>query len=191
MRFPLVRPPGVSAVPTDDREGTVATVSTSRSLQNLIDDALVERDTPSGRRLAEIAQDAGFVLTHTTVNAIRGGTYKSRPEPLTIRAIAWLAKVTDDEAFAAAGLRVPGPPFAEELPPGVDYLSPEKRRAVIGILRVLVQTEDAVTDTAARTPVESRDIEGPARAPHSQTQPGAKRSKRTPRDDDKAASTTP
>jgi hypothetical protein len=64
--------------------------------------------------------------------------YKSRPRASTIRAIAWLAGVTEDVAFKAAGQPVPGPPFADELPPGVDNLPPKARRAAIEMLRALV-----------------------------------------------------
>lgn len=112
-----------------------------KNLRDLLDHALVERGVTSGRRLADVAQREGFDLTHTTVNAIRGGTYKSQPSDETLRAIAWLAGVSVEDAFTAAGLPVPGPPFADELPPGVDKLSPKARRAVIELLRVLVDEE--------------------------------------------------
>lgn len=117
-----------------------------RSLSALIDQAMTVRGVTSGRRLADLAQREGFVVSHATINAIRGNSYKSRPTDDTVRAIAWLARVSDEVAFRAAGLRVPGPPLAEELPPGVDNLSPEARKAVIGVLRVLVQQEEVVGD---------------------------------------------
>lgn len=116
-------------------------MNASKNLQELLDDALVVQGLTSGRRLAEVAQAAGFVLTHTTVNAIRSGAYKSRPSEETLRAIAWLAGVSEAEAFTAAGLPVPGPPLADELPPGVDQLTAKARRVVIELLRVLVDTE--------------------------------------------------
>jgi hypothetical protein len=77
-------------------------------------------------------------LTATTINQIRQGLYKSKPREGTIRALAWLAGVTDEVAFTAAGQPVPGPPFAEELPPGVDNLPGKARKAAIDMLRVLV-----------------------------------------------------
>lgn len=116
-------------------------VNAERSLRDLLNEARAARGNLSGRDLAEAAQKHGFKVTHTTINGLLGGTYKSRPKAETIRAIAWLAGVSEQEAFTAAGLRVPGPPFADELPPDVDYLSPAKRKAVIGLLRVLLNDE--------------------------------------------------
>ncbi|WP_252576021.1 hypothetical protein [Pseudarthrobacter cellobiosi] len=100
-----------------------------------------DRHATSGRQLAFLAQRQGFTLATTTVNAIRQGVYKSAPTAETIRAIAWLAGVSDEVAFMAAGQPVPGPPFAEELPPGVDNLSLKSRKAALDMLRVLVDLE--------------------------------------------------
>lgn len=111
-----------------------------QTLQDLVHEAKRKRGT-SVRQLAFIAHDHGYKVTHTTLNAIASGTYKSEPREVTVRAIAWLAGVSVEDAFTAAGLPVPGPPFADELPPGVDYLSPKARRAVIELLRVLVDEE--------------------------------------------------
>lgn len=118
---------GVSTVVTDDQS----------TLQALLRKAAADRDL-SGRALADLASSNGWKLTHGTINAIRSGTYKSDPSDDTIRAIAWLAGVSNRVAFAAAGRRPPGRPFADELPPGVDDLSPKERKAAIEMLRVLV-----------------------------------------------------
>lgn len=120
----------------------------AQSLQDLLDLAMARHQVGSGRRLADVAKEHGFAVTHTTINAIRGRTYKSRPSDETLRAIAWLASVPDAVAFSAAGLVVPGPPFADELPPGVDTLSPKARRAVIELLRVLIDEERVRTGSA-------------------------------------------
>ncbi|QDG88840.1 hypothetical protein [Pseudarthrobacter sp. NIBRBAC000502770] len=108
-----------------------------KSLRELVEVAITRHDT-SGRQLAFLAQREGFTLATTTVNAIRQGTYKSTPTNETIKAIAWLAGVSDEAAFTAAGQPVPGPPFADELPPGVDNLPAKARKAAIDMLRVLV-----------------------------------------------------
>lgn len=121
------------------------------TLRGLVAKSLAERNA-SGRELARLAESRGFKITFTTLNAIAAGTYKSRPSDETVRAIAWLAGVSNEVAFRAAGLRVPGPPFADELPPGVDNLSPEARKAVIGILRVLVQQEEVIGDARDAAP---------------------------------------
>lgn len=127
------------------------------SLQGLIGKARRERAT-SIRQLAMQAKAAGYKIVGTTLNAIESGSYKSTPSDDTIRAIAWLAGVGEETAFMAAGRRVPGPPFAAELPPGVDDLSPKEREAVIGLLRVLVaqrqelDNEDTSTQDTTRNP---------------------------------------
>lgn len=110
------------------------------TLRDLVERAVVSRDT-SVRQLCLTAQQQGFKVTYTTVNQIRQGIYKSVPREDTIRAIAWLASVSEEVAFTAAGQPVPGPPFAEELPPGVDNLSLKSRKAALDMLRVLVDLE--------------------------------------------------
>ena len=111
-----------------------------QTLRDLVLEAKQKRGA-SVRQLAFAAQEHGFKVTGTTLNGIAAGTYKSEPREVTVRAIAWLAGVSVEDAFTAAGLPVPGPPFADELPPGVDKLSPKARRAVIELLRVLVDEE--------------------------------------------------
>lgn len=127
----------------------------------------VERHKTSVRQLSLLAQKRGFRVTHTTLNQVRSGTYKSEPSEVTIRAIAWLAGVDESVAFTAAGQPVPGPPFAEELPPGVDNLPPKARKAAIDMLRVLVDmNQDA--DHAGN----AEDQEQPADVGGAGTQPG-------------------
>ncbi|AOD23842.1 MULTISPECIES: hypothetical protein [unclassified Rhodococcus (in: high G+C Gram-positive bacteria)] len=115
------------------------------SLRDLINRAAEVRDA-TGRRLAELAQKQGYDLTHTTVNKIRARTYKSQPSDDTIRAIAWLAGVDEEVAYAAAGRRTPLAPFVDDLPPGVDYLNAKEREAVVELLRVMVSQRLALDD---------------------------------------------
>lgn len=127
----------LAASTSNQPQGNLITVNETDSLKSLIAKARRERST-SVRQLAIQAKAAGFKIVGTTLNAIENGTYKSVPSDETIRAIAWLAGVSDRVAFTAAGRRLPGPPFADELPPGVDDLSPKEREAAIALLRVLV-----------------------------------------------------
>ncbi|MFE9234810.1 hypothetical protein [Cellulosimicrobium funkei] len=122
-------------------------------LRELLDQAMVRRDVRSGRRLAEIAQDAGYPVSHATINQIRSGSYASRPSDDTVRAIAWLAGASEEAAFTAADLPIPGPPFADELPPGVDTLSPRKRKVVLDLLRVLIEDEERDGDDRDAAPI--------------------------------------
>lgn len=121
-------------------------MNNAESLQSLLDQAVVKRKT-SVRQLGFAAQDAGYKVVGTTLGHIRAGRYKSVPSAETIRAIAWLAGVDESVAFAAAGQPVPGPPLADELPPGADNLSPKSRKAVVEMVRVLVDLETTSNDT--------------------------------------------
>jgi len=115
-------------------------VNKTETLKGLIEMA-IERHQTSVRQLAFKAQEAGFKIVYTTINQIRNGIYKSQPSEVTLKAIAYLAGVDESVAFAAAGQPVPGPPLADELPPGADNLSPKSRKAVVEMVRVLVDLE--------------------------------------------------
>lgn len=124
-------------------------VNDTDSLKGLMEMA-VERYDTSIRQLAFKAHEAGFKVTYTTLHQIRSGKYKSIPGEQTVRAIAYLAGVEDSVAFTAAGQPVPGPPLADELPPGADNLSPKSRKVVVEMVRVLVDLEAG--NHAQRTP---------------------------------------
>ncbi|WP_164911922.1 hypothetical protein [Mycobacteroides franklinii] len=111
----------------------------TRSLADLIELASKRNNGASGRRLAEIAASAGFDVSHSTLNRMRSATYNGVPNEGTIKAIAWLAGTSEEDAFAAAGQSSPRTPFASMLPPGVDNLGPSERRAVIEVLRAFTQ----------------------------------------------------
>lgn len=120
-------------------------MNTPQSLADLVQDASrrhgLDGRPASGLELSKKAKSKGFRLTYTTVNHIKAGTYKSVPKAETIRALAWLAGVSEEVAFTAAGQPVPGPPLADELPDGADHLSPKSRRAIIDMVRVLIDLE--------------------------------------------------
>lgn len=123
-----------------------------RTLQELVD--AEERHRPRGLQ-----------LNRTTAQQILKGTYKGVATDGTIRAIGWLAGVSDEVAFAAADRRAPGPPFAMELPPGVDDLSPKERRAAIEILRALIAQRQEINryeDSDARDSTASTGTPGEA-----------------------------
>jgi hypothetical protein len=146
-------------------------VNEPNTLNELLDLAVQKQGTDSGRELARRAQSQKFEIVHTTINGIRNGSYKSAPSDDTIRALGWLAGVGEEAAFTAAGRRLPGPPFADELPPGVDDLSPKEREAVIGLLRVLIAQRQEIQGYDEEQ--ESRTQEGSPE--HSGTGGGARR----------------
>lgn len=149
-------------------------MNTTESLQGLIELAVLKRKT-SVRQLGFIAQDAGYKVVGTTLGHIRGGRYKSSPSDDTIRAIAYLAGVDESVAFAAAGRPVPGPPLADELPPGADNLSPKARKAIIDMARLLIEYE---TDSHDNAKIDTSDNSTPPRlrsvAPAGDAGPGQK-----------------
>lgn len=155
--------------------GRVIFVSNNQTLRDLVLTA-VDRHATSGRQLAVLAQGHGFDITVTTINHLKAGTYKYKPSPETIRAIAWLAGVSESVAFTAAGQPVPGPPLADELPPGSDNLSPKARKALIDLARLLIEYEADNDDAEQQTPSASTNSIPRLRAvaPASNPRPGQK-----------------
>jgi hypothetical protein len=139
----LVVGPGVSGWMSDERAVTVGGVQAGReTLRDLLNRASDLHDGASGRRLTDLARAHGFPVTHTTINQIRSGTYSAEPGERTLKAIAWLAQVDLARVYKAAQVPVPGPPLADELPPGSDYLTPRQRAAVITVIRAMLPAED-------------------------------------------------
>ena len=65
--------------------------------------------------------------------------------------ISWLAGVTDEVAFAAAGQPAPGRPLAEELPAAADTLNDRERAVVIDTVRALLVQRQRVDESQAAT----------------------------------------
>lgn len=128
-----------------------------------------QRHDASCRQLAQIAQSHGFQITAATVDKLRARTNKSSPTPDTVRVIAWLAGVSEEVAFTAAGQTVPGPPLGEELPPGADNLPPKARKAVIEYTRVLIDQQEQIRELTQQLEAAGQALdrvggEAPARA---------------------------
>lgn len=148
-------------------------VNETDSLKGLVE-AAVERYDTSIRQLAFKAHEAGFKVTYTTLHQIRSGKYKSIPGEQTLRAIAYLAGVEETVAFTAAGQPVPGPPLADELPPGADNLSPKSRKAVVDMVRVLVDLEAGNNEQRTSGPDDATPRTLRAVAPEGDSRPGQK-----------------
>jgi hypothetical protein len=114
------------------------------SLQELLRRAIDDRTGAPLRDIQalvdaeEAVRPRGMSLNRTTASQILRGSYQGVPSPATIRAIGWLAGVSDEIAFAAAGHRAPGPPLADELPDGVDTLDRRERAVVVDLVRTLL-----------------------------------------------------
>jgi hypothetical protein len=110
---------------------------TSRSLIELIDIAAQRHGGASGRRLAELAQRAGHDISHATLNRLRQGTYATRPSDASIRAIAYLADVSENTAFAAAGVTAPAA-AAYQPPAEAQRMTTRQRKAINELIRAFV-----------------------------------------------------
>lgn len=147
------------------------------TLQDLIDRALVKRDTKSINHLAKIAKSAGYRATQTTLAQIHNGTYRSQPKPPTLEAIAYLAGTPIQEAYRAAGMGPPGLPFRPA--PGADKLTPKERDVVNGVIRALLEARtlersntdhsfDGPTTQASVAYLTDADLHGPDELPRTE-----------------------
>jgi hypothetical protein len=108
------------------------------TLQDVAKAALGAHAGVSGRELERVARRQGLTISYTTINGMAAGTYKSRPTRRTLDALADLSGYSREAVYAAAELPLPGPPFADELPPDVDRMHPHQRRAVIEVIRAFL-----------------------------------------------------
>lgn len=135
--------------------------SSDETLADLLRIAQQRFGTRSGRALAERAQKAGHKLTFTTINQILAGTYRSKPSRTTIEAVAELAGVSKTRAIRAAGIPTQQRPFAQDLPPDVELLTPAQREIVINLIRQMVATntnlETALLTIVDRAPIDTED----------------------------------
>lgn len=122
---------------------------TSKSLIELIDIAAKRNGGASGRRLAELAQRAGHDISHATLNRLRQGTYATRPSDASIRAIAYLADVSENTAFAAAGVSA-ATTVVYEPPSEAQRMTARQRKALDEVIRAFV---------AGQTPAQVAGVE--------------------------------
>ncbi|QSL99799.1 immunity repressor [Gordonia phage ODay] len=157
-------------------------------LQGVIDDRKAQslpaayRDIEELVKAEEASNPRGLSLNRQTVSEIVSGKYKKTPQDGTLRAIAWLADVSDEVAFAAAGKRVPGPPFAAELPPGVDELEDDERKTAIAVLRTLVAQRREINRYVATSSGSTESAASGEGGPPQKTQPGGNITTLIPRD---------
>lgn len=91
-----------------------------------------------GRALGREAEKAGVKIVYTTIDKIIAGTYTSRPTDATLQALATLAQVPLEDVYRAAEQPIPQASFAEQLPAGVDTLTPAQRETVLALVRQFV-----------------------------------------------------
>ncbi|BBY27229.1 hypothetical protein [Mycolicibacterium sediminis] len=109
------------------------------------------RDIQALVEAEEAARPRGMSLNRSTASQILRGAYRGTPSPATVRAIGWLAGVTDEVAFAAAGQPTPGRPLADELPAATDTLNDRERAVVIDVVRALLAQRQSIDGWKATT----------------------------------------
>ncbi|MEN4476508.1 hypothetical protein [Mycolicibacterium cosmeticum] len=114
----------------------------------MIDIAAQRHGGASGRRLAELAQHGGHDISHATLNRLRQGTYATRPTDASIRAIAYLADVSENTAFAAAGVTAPAA-VAYQPPREAQRMSSRQRKALDEMIRAFIA--DYISAVATRS----------------------------------------
>ena len=114
------------------------------SLRQIAEAASERHGGVRGRAFGRMAEERGLKLTYTTFDKILTGTYHSTPKPETLKALAVLAGLDEETVFRAAGLPEPMAPFAEQVPPDADLLTPPQREAVFAVVRQLAQANKAL-----------------------------------------------
>lgn len=118
------------------------------------------RDIQALVEAEEAVRPRGMSLNRSTASQILRGAYRGTPSQATVRAIGWLAGVTDEAAFAAAGQPAPGRPLAEELPAAADTLNDRERAVVIDIVRALLAQRQHTDEWKSTTAAALTDIIG-------------------------------
>lgn len=109
------------------------------------------RDIQALVEAEEAARPRGMSLNRSTASQILRGAYRGIPSPATVRAIGWLAGVTDEVAFAAAGQPAPGRPLADDLPAATDTLNDRERAVVVDVVRALLAQRQNIDGWKAAT----------------------------------------
>lgn len=110
-----------------------------QSLSELVELAIVRHGGASYRELERISKTRyEHGIGSPALSRMRRGHYGSTPDKLTVEILAWLAGVPFEVAHRAFGLGTPSEPFAQQLPRNVDLLTAEERRALIGLINVMI-----------------------------------------------------
>lgn len=118
----------------------------ARTLRDLLAHARQRHEVTSWAALEKIGRARGHKISHTTLSQLFKGTYSAaRPDDVTLRAVAFLAGASLAEVYEAAGLGPVGIPFAQQLPNGVDALTPDHREVALTVIRALLKAQDALS----------------------------------------------
>ena len=110
-----------------------------RTLRDVALAAKARHDGAGGRGLAKVAGKHGHTISYGTIDSILAGTYTRKPSVKTLRALAYLSDLPEQQVLEIAGMRAPSNALAEQLPEGVDELGPEERQMLIDMARGLIR----------------------------------------------------
>ena len=110
-----------------------------RTLRDVALAAKARHDGAGGRGLAKVAGKHGHTISYGTIDSILAGTYTRKPSVETLRALAYLSDLPEQQVLEIAGMRAPSNALAEQLPEGVDELGPEERQMLIDMARGLIR----------------------------------------------------
>ena len=110
-----------------------------RTLRDVALAAKARHDGAGGRGLAKVASKHGHTISYGTIDSILAGTYTRKPSVKTLRALAYLSDLPEQQVLEIAGMRAPSNALAEQLPEGVDELGPEERQMLIDMARGLIR----------------------------------------------------
>jgi len=114
--------------------------SQQESLRDIALQAQERHDGAGGRAMERIADRAGKTMSPTTFDRIAAGKYRSKPQEKTLQALAYLAGVSEERVYKAAGRPYVASKFADQLPPDVDQLDEDQREALIYTARAFLKT---------------------------------------------------
>ncbi|MDF9717641.1 hypothetical protein [Nocardioides sp. ChNu-99] len=117
-----------------------------RTLRDVALAALDRHKGVSGRQLAVIAKGKGLTIVATTINHIAAGTYRSKPSPKTLDALAELSGYTREQVYRVADKPMAMAPLRDVLPPDADLLDGPQREAVIAVIRQFAAAQKALYD---------------------------------------------
>lgn len=110
-----------------------------RTLRDVALAAKARHDGAGGRGLAKVACKHGHTISYGTIDSILAGTYTRKPSVKTLRALAYLSDLPEQQVLEIAGMRAPSNALAEQLPEGVDELGPDERQMLIDMARGLIR----------------------------------------------------
>lgn len=97
-----------------------------------------DRHQVKGRGMERLAESGGKWISRSTFDRIYAGTYRSRPTTETLVALAYLANVSEERVYKAAGRKYESRKFADDLPDEIDNLTGEQREALLSTARAFL-----------------------------------------------------